>query len=326
MGRALRLTLIPRSLVWACLAAAAVTPRSAVALGSSYRLQVVRADGAGTCDSASVIARDVSRRLGRDPFSDEGERGIDIVLSRSETKWVAKLYLRVDATEADAARLIESEAPDCSELSKSVALAVALAIAPDLPPPPPPPPEPTCPPPPPPPAPPPPNPSLHGAAAVRLLYSPNLLPKQALGTAVSVTLRGDRVGANVGGIFYPESELRTAAAHLGFAVSAAFASGCLWGRTANPEIWSCIGGRAGVLHSVVYSPRPERPGERLWVAGTGEVGIRQRLFDRLFMEVGVAAIFPLLRHRFRIDASSSPVYEQGPAAAEGSLGLGLRLD
>jgi len=299
-----------------------------MALGSSYRLQVVRADGAGTCDSASAIARDVSRRLGRNPFSDEGERGIDIVLSRTETKWVAKLYLRVDPNEADAARLIESEGLDCSELSKSVALAVALAIAPDLPPPPEVAPEPNCPPPLPPvvSAAPPPPPSLHGAAAVRLLYSPNLLPQRAVGTALSVSLRGDLLGANFGGIFYPESELRNPTAHLGFAVSAAFASGCLWPRTNNPEIWSCIGARVGALHSVVYSPRPERPGDRLWWAGETELGVRQRLFSRLFIEGGAAAVFPFVRHRFQTEASSSPVYEQGPAVLEGFLGLGLRLD
>lgn len=327
MGRASRLTLNPRSLVWPCLLAAAVAPRSALAVDSSYRLQVVRADGAGTCDSASAIERDVSRRLRRDPFSDEGERGIDIVLSRTETKWVAKLYLRVDATEADAARVIESEAADCSELSKSVALAVALAIAPDLPPPPEPKPEPACPPPPPPPAPPaPPPPSLHGAAAVRLLYSPNLLAESAVGTALSVTLRGDLLGANFGGIFYPERELRKPAGHLGFAVSAAFASGCWWARSSSPEVWACIGGRVGVLQSVVYRPQPERPGDHFWAAGSGELAVRQHLLGRLFLEAGVAAVIPFLRHRFRIDASSSPIYEQGPAVVEGSLGLGLRLD
>jgi hypothetical protein len=299
-----------------------------LAAGSSYRLQVVRADGAGSCASASVIERDVSQRLGRNPFSDEGERGIDIVLSRTETKWVAKLYLRIDASDADAARVIESDALDCSELGKSVTLAVALAIAPDLPPAAEPQVEPSCPPPPPMPvlAPPPPKPTLHGAAALRLLYSPNLLPTRSVGTALSVTLRGELVGANFGGIFYPESELQTADAHLGFGVSAAFASGCLWARTHDPQVWSCIGARIGALHSAVYSPRPEQPGDHFWWAASSELGVRQHLFSRLFLEAGALAVFPLLRHRFQVDASSSPVYEQGPAVVEGFLGLGLRLD
>ncbi len=327
MGRASRLTIHPRAWPCSCLLVAMMAPRSALADDSRYRLQVVRADGAGTCDSASVIERDVSRRLRRNPFSDEGERGIDIVLSRDETKWVAKLYLRVDANEADAARVIESDAVDCSELSQSVALAVALAIAPELPPPPEPTPEPVCPPPPPPapPAPSPP-PSLHGAATVRLLYSPGLLPKSSVGTALSITLRGDWLGANFGGIFYPERELRAPGAHLGFGLSAAFVSGCLWARALDPEVWSCAGARAGVLHSVVYEPTPERPGDHFWAAGSAELGVRQPLFARLFVEAGVAALFPIVRHRFRVDVASSPTYEQGAAALEGSLGLGLRLD
>jgi hypothetical protein len=312
--------------VGGCLLAALCASRSALAAGSSYRLQVVRADGAGSCASASQVERDVSQRLGRNPFSDEGERGIDIVLARTETKWVAKLYLRIDASDADAARVIESDALDCSELGKSVTLAVALAIAPDLPPTPEPRVEPACPPSAPASVAPPPKPTLHGAAALRLLYSPNLLPTSGVGTSLSVTLRGELVGANFGGIFYPESKLQTEGARLGFGVSTAFASGCLWARTHDPQVWSCIGARVGALHSVVYNPRPEQPGDHFWWAASSELGVRQHLFSRVFLEAGAAAVFPLLRHRFQVDASSSPVYEQGPAVVEGFLGLGLRLD
>jgi len=301
-------------------------PAHALETGSSYRLQVVRADGAGSCPSAAQIERDVTQRLGRNPFSVEGERGIDVLLSRTETQWVAKLYLRIDASDSDAARSIVSDAPDCLELGKSVALAVALAIAPELPPKPEPPPEPVCPPPAPVAPPPPVKPSLHGAASLRLLYSPNLLPTGSLGASLSVTLRGELVGANFGGIFYPESQLRTAEAHLGFGVSAAFASGCLWARVQDPQVWSCIGARVGALHAAVYSPVPERPGDHFWWAASSELGIRQHLLGRAFLELGAAAVFPLLRHRFQVDASSSPVYEQGPAVVEGFVGMGLRLD
>jgi hypothetical protein len=327
LGAESRVTPNPSALVWLCLLAVLAVPRVAHALdtGSSYRLQVVRADGAGSCASASLIEQDVVQRLGRNPFSDEGERGIDVLLSRTETQWVAKLYLRIDASDTDEARSIVSDAPDCAELGKSVALAVALAIAPELPPKPEPKPEPPCPPP----VtvtPPPPKPSLHGGAAVRLLYSPNLLPTSALGTSLSVTLRGELVGANFGGIFYPESELQTAESHLGFGVSAAFASGCLWARVKDPQVWSCIGARVGALHSAVYSPVPEHPGDHFWWAASSELGVRQHLFGRAFVELGAAAVFPLLRQRFQVDASSSPVYEQGPAVVEGFVGMGLRLD
>ena len=327
MGAESRITANRSSLVGAFLLAALALPRGAHALEaeSSYRLQVVRADGAGTCPSASQIERDVEQRLGRNPFSVQGERGIDVLLSRTETQWVAKLYLRIDASETDAARSIESDAPDCAELGKSVALAVALAIAPELPPKPEPPPEPACPPPAPF-VPPPEKPSLHGAASARLLYSPNLLPSGSLGAALSVTLRGELVGANFGGIFYPESQLKTADAHLGFGVSAAFASGCLWARVQDPQVWSCIGARVGALHSAVYSPLPERPGDHFWWAASSELGLRQHFLGRAFLELGAAAVFPLVRHRFQVDASSSPVYEQGPAVVEGFVGLGLQLD
>ena len=313
------------------------TPGAVHASGSKYRLQVVRADGAGSCPSASDIERDVSRRLRRHPFSEAGERGIDVVLERSDGKWQAKLYLRVDAGDADAARLIESDAAECAELGKAVALAVALAIAPELPaePEPEPKPEPVCPPPRLVAAPP--KASLHGAAALRLLFSPNVLPHRSFGSALSVSLRGDLVGANFGGFFYPESELQQAAAQLGFGISAAFASGCLWARTREPQVWSCIGARAGLLHAVVYAPEPNRPGDHFWWAASSELGLRQQLFGRVFFELGAAAVFPLLRQRFEVEASPTAVetgvpavtrlvYEQGPAVVEGFLGLGLHLD
>jgi hypothetical protein len=327
-----------RIAVWsACAVTTCGAPCSAAASGSTYRLQVVRAEGAGSCPSALVIERDVSQRLHRRPFSDASERSIDVVLERGDGKWLAKLYLRVEPSDSDAVRSIESDAADCAELGKAVALAVALAIAPELPAEPEPQPKPqvACPP-----ArvvPPPPKASLHGAASLRLLFSPNLLPHRSFGSALSVSLHGDLVGANFGGFFYPESELRQAGAHLGFGVSAAFASGCLWARTKEPQVWSCIGARVGALHSVVYAPEPERPGDHVWWAAYSELGLRQQLLGRLFVDVGVAAVFPLLRQRFEVEASppagatGTPtvtrlVYEQGPAVVEGFLGLGLHLD
>lgn len=306
----------------------ALAPHVAHASGSKYRLQVVRAEGAASCPAAAVIERDVSQRLGRSPFAEDGERGIEVVLERSETGWRAKLYLRIDPTEPDAARVLESGATDCSELGKSVSLAVSLAIAPELPPlEPKPEPEPACPPPAPPPVPPPPpRPSLHGAASLRGLWSPHLLPSSSVGAALSVSLRGELFGASFGGIFYPEAKLRSAAAQLGFGISAGFASGCLWARTRDPELWSCLGARVGALHSVVYTPQPERPGDRLWGAATTELGLRQSLFGRAFVEGGAVAVFPFVRHRFLVDAESTPIYEQGPAVVEAFVGLGLRLD
>lgn len=333
MGAASRVTPSRRSCALAAALALLAAPRTTSAAGTTYRLQVVRAEGAGSCPSVSLIEQDVAGRLGRNPFSDDGMHGIEVVVSRVDGKWLANLYLRTDGNDSDAARLIQSDAEDCAELGKSVALAVALAIAPDLPPAPPPPkPAPVCPSlPPPPPA----KPSLHGAASLRLLFSPNLLPAQSLGASLSVTLHGELVGANFGGIFYPENELRTADTQLGFGLSAAFASGCLWARLKEPQVWSCIGARVGALHTVVYDPHPASPGDRFWWAASSELGLRQHLLGRLFLEAGAAAVFPFVRDRFQVagpaatdssPAATRTVYEQGPAVVEGFVGLGLRLD
>jgi hypothetical protein len=320
----------PRPLgCWLVSAVLLCLPSIARAAGGHYRLELVRAEGAGSCPGAASIERDVTARLGRDPFAQAGERGIEIVLERSGDVWRAKLYLRVDPNEPDAVRLLESEASDCGDLAKSITLAVALAIAPELEPEPaaPAPLEPVCPTPAPPPLPaPPPAPSsLHGDVAVRALLSPQLLPGAAAGAALAISVRGDLLGVNFGGLFFPENELRESSAHLGFGITSGFVAGCLWARTAQPQLWSCLGARAGALHTVVYAPEPEHPGDRFWAAATSELGLRQQLYRRLFAEVGVAAVFPLVRHRFRVDASSAPIYEQGAAVAEGFLGIGLQL-
>lgn len=321
------------SLAWVGTLAVLCVPRAASADASSYRLDLVRAEGAGSCAAAAVLERDVTHRLGRNPFSESAERGIEIVIERAEGKWRARLYLRLEATNEDAARVIDSDAPDCGELGNAVALAVALAIAPELPPLPPPesPPSPVCPPvtAPPPPSLPPTKSTLHGALALRAAVAENLLPQTAIGAALSVSLRGDLLGANFGGYFYPQQELESAGARLGFGLSAAFASACLWPRTREPQVWSCLGAQLGALHGVVFSPAPERPGDRVWLAASSELGLRQTLFGRVFLEGGAAAFFPLLRQRFAIRSEAGVAelaYQQRAAAVEGFLGLGLRLD
>jgi hypothetical protein len=318
----------PRPLLcWLVSAALLCLPGAARAAEGHYRLELVRAEGAGSCPGAASIERDVTARLGRDPFAQAGERGIEIVLERSDDIWRAKLYLRVDPSAPDAVRLLESAATDCADLAKSITLAVALAIAPELEPEPPAPapPEPVCPTPEPPPPPPPPPRSLHGDVAARALLSPQLLPGTSAGAALALSVRGSLLGVSFGGLFFPENELRESNAHLGFGITGGFVAGCLWARTAQPQLWSCLGARAGALHTVVYAPDPEHPGDRFWAAATSELGLRQQLFQRLFVEVGVAAVFPVVRHRFRVDASSAPIYEQGAAVAEGFLGIGLQL-
>jgi hypothetical protein len=316
-----------KSLACACALAAWSHAPAALAQSGGYRLELVRAEGTGSCASATTLESEVAQRLGRNPFSRGATRSIEIVVERGDGKWRARLYLRMDESE-DAARLLESDAPECTELGKSVALAVALAIAPELPPPEPPrAPEPA--PRPPSAAPATPPRSLHGALSLRGLVSSSLLPRAAAGAALSVSLRGELLGANVGASFFPQQRVRTGETELGFGLSTAFVSGCLWPRTREPQLWSCLGMQLGALHSVVFAPRPERPGDRPWLAASSELGVRQRLFGRLFVEAGAAAVFPLLRHRFAVASSAgveSLAFEQRLMVLEGFLGLGLRLD
>jgi hypothetical protein len=324
------------SLAWA--SALLVAAPTVCAEESGYRLQLVRAEGTGSCPTASALEQDVTQRLGRNPFSATAEHGIEIVLERDASKWRARLYLRIADGQEDSARVLESDAADCSELGRAVTLAVALALAPELPASPPqtspelpasPPLEVASEPIAPPVEPPQPR-SLHGAAALRALGSPNLLPRAAFGAALSVTVRGELIGLHLGAAFYPQQELERDGARLAFGLSSAQLAGCLWARRSDPELWSCIGAQVGALHTVVYSPQPTSPGDRVWAAASSELGLRQGLGERLFVEAGATGIFPFVRNRFAIGGglgdSARVVFEQRGAIVEGFAGLGFRLD
>ena len=72
MGAASRPRPIRNNLGYACSLALLLAPSDLLAAKATYRLQLVRAEGAGSCPSAAQIERDVSERLRRDPFRCEG--------------------------------------------------------------------------------------------------------------------------------------------------------------------------------------------------------------------------------------------------------------
>jgi hypothetical protein len=88
------------------------------------------APGLRGCPDEAWIRSAVSARLGRDPFSAEGE--VRVVVRISQVKAPA-LVGQVELTRADGRvgrRSVESETGDCMELASALELAVSLALDP----------------------------------------------------------------------------------------------------------------------------------------------------------------------------------------------------
>ena len=96
-------------------------------------LNWVRAPGAEDCASGTVIAEDIARRLGRDPFavsSDDALR-IDGIVDGDPRR--ARIFVRhPDGSLAGTRDLTaDADAGDCHALDQAVALAIALVIDPE---------------------------------------------------------------------------------------------------------------------------------------------------------------------------------------------------
>ncbi|HET9930350.1 MAG TPA: hypothetical protein VFQ35_06680, partial [Polyangiaceae bacterium] len=74
------------------LPAAAQTAPEASALSLSW----VRGEGAEGCIDRRALMHAVRARLGRDPFADEAERGIEGEITRQGEKFVATLRVRAE--------------------------------------------------------------------------------------------------------------------------------------------------------------------------------------------------------------------------------------
>lgn len=116
----------------ALLAAALVLPSpSAAQQVGRFRFAWARDEGAGRCPDGPAIAREVTRRLGRDPFVTDGAPSIEAAVQRRDGRWVARLVVR-DADDARVGvREFISEAADCGPIASAVTLGTLLSIDPE---------------------------------------------------------------------------------------------------------------------------------------------------------------------------------------------------
>src|SRR5262249_51464365 len=95
------------------------------------RLSWSRAPGADACMTTSELERDVSQRLGRDPFAAAAGLLIEGTVAHDGHRWIAKLWVRDSAGTLIGSRELTSEADNCESLGRAVGLAIALSIDPE---------------------------------------------------------------------------------------------------------------------------------------------------------------------------------------------------
>jgi hypothetical protein len=297
-----------------------------------FRFAWVRDESAEHCPDGPAIAREVARRLGRDPFAAADAPSIEASVRRDGPRWTARLVVR-DATDASlGVREFTSDAADCAPIAAAITLGVALSIDPAAalrPPPPPTPPTPA----PTPPAPrvvrPPETPwSRRAGVSLRALGAVGLLPSVAPGVALAAEgpIAG-RLRWSVGLLYLPDSGLVTSRGSFAFGLVAAQLAPCLdlW-RVPRASLTGCVGVELGALRSVVLRGDPSTVGERPWAAAFAGVRLRARLLGPLAGELGVEAVAPLVRDRFfEGGPTRETAFQQGVLAGVAFAGLGIQF-
>src|SRR5262245_2251576 len=64
--------------------------------GRPVRLSVTRDEGAESCPDAREVARLVRARLGRNPFTDDARETAEVIVTRKDASFVARIRVRGD--------------------------------------------------------------------------------------------------------------------------------------------------------------------------------------------------------------------------------------
>lgn len=310
-----------------------------------FELSVVRGEGAGSCPSGAEFERRVSTRLGRVPFTANAEQVIEATLTRREEGWRASITLRDASGVVRGQRELEASGTDCAPLAEATTLALALTIDPDaalappgtseasppeaLAPPtsaaPPACPALACPRPSPCPACSAPRPasSLVMAGALHGALTGGMLPGAAPGVELTVEAGSSRVRGRLGLLYLPERSAEDP--RFGFGLTTASAGAC---GAVSPlpalELALCADLQLGAIHAVVHELEPLEPGDQLWFAAAMGPRLRLQGPASVFVEIGVAAVVPILDRTFSVAGFDEPVFETSAFGANGVLGLGLR--
>ncbi|MBN2191502.1 MAG: hypothetical protein JW751_01695 [Polyangiaceae bacterium] len=325
----------------------ALTVSVAGAEESTFSLRWVRGEGADDCPDGQAAAREVARRLARDPFRADEDRCIEVVVARGTTGgWLAQIFVRQRDGTKLGTRSLESSAEGCGPIFDATVLALTLTIDPeaaqaapppaadrfpDLEPSPPSPPvirpEPRTPLPPPPTSACPPieatgrGVELSGGALA--VIGAGLLPEPSVGFGL-LTVAHFREGLGLAGgmVALPSREVSYSGARLGAGLTAAWLEASF--APIRRSLWTLgasAGLSGGLLHVVAYSPEPDEPGDLPWAAVSLAIRGQVGLVGPLVGGVGVRGFLPLTRYELQVDDRA--IFVAPTVGGTADLGVGL---
>jgi hypothetical protein len=108
----------------------AVSARAEPTSTDGVRLSFVRKDSAASCISAPALEREITRRMGRDPFSGSARQWIEGVIERQSDFFEVQLFERDADGNVLGNRRLREQVQDCHKLDDAIVLAIALIIDP----------------------------------------------------------------------------------------------------------------------------------------------------------------------------------------------------
>lgn len=299
---------------------------------AEVRLAWVRGTDADTCPDGQWMRGEVTRRLRRDPFDDDGPRSIEAVVERTSLGWLAVLRVRDRTGHLLGERSLTHTDSSCNAIADASALAIALAVDPDAivddpPPATTTPPSPT----------PPPRPRVRRvtptrreapsmpftlvlAAGVSVGISPSVSPFVGLAGGVNLTPRWS-LRARVE--LSPAQPSDTPSFLFGYTRGTLTACGSAWS-DARFELAGCVGITAASVHAAVRNDRALEAGDHPWVAAVAAMSFRWSPSPRWFVGVEAEATGALVRSTFRLRPDASEITSQPFFGGGGALLVGLR--
>jgi len=290
---------------------------------ATVRLAWVRGAGADACPDGAWLRDEVTRRLRRDPFDDDGPRSIEALVERAAPGWRAVIRVRDRQGTLLGERTLTRDGDRCELIVEASALAIALAVDPDAvideapraPAPRAPTPRPRRP------APPPSRPVSFGVqGGVVVGLTPSVAPAFGFGVAVELSpswsLRGHVDLAPT---------LASDDPRFAFGFTRAAALGCVDpARGASLRLSLCAGASGAATHAAARDVFARDAGDRLWLAATAAARLQWSPSPRWYVGLRADASVAALRATFRFNPDASEIYAQPLVSGGGALELGLR--
>jgi hypothetical protein len=153
------------------------------------------------------------------------------------------------------------------------------------------------------------------------LLAVGTLPEASLGAELGAELGlGQQLSLSMGMAYL--SEARTSGGEFGLSIAAGSLGSCFRALERPPTLLRLCGEvMAGAVQVVVYQPIPTDPGEHLWLAARLGPRFSFMLGRDFSLEVGAAAVIPLIREAFSIRGLNQPVFQTAGLSLLSSLGV-----